>query len=580
MQNNLFSVVPLRRLPKKLSLLDYQFSKKGQNPDIGEVVEIPFGKQAIRGVVWNILKKETIDLKKIKYLSKQKNFEKLSRFQILLSNWLAENTLTPISQVLLGITPDIKASEYSLNPSKIQAKLFIAQNLHEREKLIKIWLKKVKKENYPSLVVIPAYQYAETWLKNFPENSIFIHSKLSKKEKLNALQKIHKVKLIIVTHSGLLYPLPRLARVIIDQADDDGYFAFDQAPRLDVRKLAQAVAYIQGVNLTLLARWQSPTILSFNPVLKFRKISENLKPIIIDRNLESFEEKKVYINQSVLDRVANGKNFWLVFRKEEARLLICDDCKLPVFCPKCKNPLTPSTGCNGDKLLKCKIDNLTVLPPEICPNCHGSNLKLKGLGIQKISQILKNIIKDGNILIFEKNSKAIALDNIKNIVGTSAITRYLNVKFDNLIILNPETARNNSEYRNEESIINSIISVAQHLKPKNSFFIQTYEKENSIANSLVNLDETANRISKERKNFNYPPFGTLISLKTNSRNNIAKIPLSSYVRKQISQKFNLIENPGNFLIKGPLNDFDWILKILNENLPEDYMVKVNPPSIS
>ena len=576
MSGIIFSIIPLRRVPPALSRLDYFLAEKQRIPEIGEVVDIPFGSKKIKGVVWKKLTSTALPSGKIKFFTPPNQPIKFSNYLLVLAEWISFNTLTPLNLVLMGMEIGSQNFNYRLDPVKPKPSLFLASDLETREALIKKWIQMISQETKPTLVLVPAYAYADFWIKYKIRNSIFLNSKLNKKEKAEAFSKLGQVKLIIATYSGLLYPLPKLGRVIIDQADDEGFFAFDQAPKIDIRAVAKETVYLHNAKLTILARWPSPTVLGFSPSKPYTILKAVKKPTIINRSLEDFKDKKELISQQIFNQLLPGRTFWLVFRRDEAGIYQCNDCKSPVTCPKCNLPLKVLQ--QGPPItLFCEKDKLRILAPEKCPNCQGVNFSLRRFGLKQYQKYLKNIFPEKKIAALDKNT-VIEKDFLtaEHLIGTTAITNYPELRFENLVVINPETVLNSSEYRNEEAVINSIISVAQHLTGKSEFFIQTNNPGLSIAEKFTDLLNASEKMLEERKAFNYPPFGLLIVLNCNSKDkSLPPIPIE--VENQLATKFEVIKSPDQWIIKGPVENKNWILKLLQENLDPSWLPVINPP---
>lgn len=572
----IFRIIPLIRVPTALSQLDYFLAEKQRLPEAGEIVDIPFGTKKIKGVIWKKLKSTTLPGSKIRSFFSPDKPIRLSNYQLSLAEWIFLNTLTSLNLVLMGMETNSHIHNYRLSPAKPKPNLFLASDLDTREALIKKWIQMISRESKLTLVVIPAYAYADTWIKHKTNDCVFLNSKLTKKQKIEAFAKLGQAKLVVATYSGLLYPLPKLGRVIIDQADDEGFFAFDQAPKIDIREIAKEIAYLHNSKLTVLARWSSPTVLGFSPNKSFAILKAAKKPLIIERNREDFKDKKELICRQIFSQLLPGRTFWLVFRRNEAGIYECNDCKTSITCPKCQQPLKVLQ--QGPSItLFCEKDRLKILAPEKCPNCQGVNFSLKRLGLKQYQKYLKNIFPEKMVAAMDKNTiSEKGFLTAEQLIGTTAITNYPEQRFNNLVVINPETVLNSSGYRNEEAVIDSIISVAQHLTGKSKFFIQTNNPDLSIAEKFTDLLNASEKMLEERKVFNYPPLGLLIILNSSSKNKNLP-PVSIEVENQIKSKFEVIKSQGQWIIKGPAENKDWIFKLLQENLDPSWSPIINPP---
>ncbi|RJO59285.1 hypothetical protein C4546_02800 [Candidatus Parcubacteria bacterium] len=580
MLESIFKVIPLRRVPRKLEILNYLLAPKSKEPQRGEIVKIVFGKKKISGVVWAKTRNSSgISEAKLKSFETEKNPQRFSNYQIALSEWLAENTLAPLNVIFLALTHlDFKDFQPSLK-SISKPELILANRLSTRENLIKIWSNKISSDESKTLVIVPTYAYAETWLKHPSSSTVFLHAKLTQAQEKELLKKLPCAKLVVATFKGLFYPLPKFGRVIVDQADDEGFFAFDQMPRLDIRQIARFIADLNNARLIFLARWPSPTILAFNPRKPLRRLDNPLAISLIDREKENFGERKELISSRLLTKSLTGKNLWLISQKFEVAQYRCRDCQAIVSCPKCRLPLKLFV-LNKKTVLICERDNLKIAPPEKCENCQGSNFSTFGFGPDRIVSILKKSFPNAKIALLQKTQDYKHLKTVKHLIATTAIANYPQARFDNVIILNPEIVLNSGEYRAKEKFVGLIFLAGQFLQASGSLFIQVSKSDILGVKIEKDFYEISKNFLNERKTYHYPPFGCIVMLKPTGSFRKLTPPFEPEALQILKLDFKVDQIENRIIIKSNAENKKNLLHFLRSNLKDPWSAWVNPPDFN
>ena len=566
MASSVYQIIPLRRVPARFSVLDYDLPPTARTPRLGEIVEIPFGKARIFGVVW--AKGQSSSLQKFTRKPFQIHSEAryLTSQQCALVAWLAQETLTPLPVVAMGMLPTTTLATSKKTQNRTQYGI-LAGHLDERSRIIQKFSQQPLKSG-TTIVFVPALGYAKTWQEHFGNACMVVHGKLSDKQKLSLLAKAPRI--VVTTHIGLTLPWQDIRHVVLDQADDDGYLAFDQAPRVDVRRAAQKLAEVFGAALTLIARWQSPTLQGLFPDLKWRGQAAT-SWTLIDRTGESGEQRRSPIAAGLLERIETGRTLWFVNRSSAAGQLRCADCDAVVGCPKCHLPLRVVD--NGSvQMLVCQKDNLRQMPPDICPSCKGAKLSVQGKGVSTIAKELRSLLGQEVDVV---DAKQVPQDGKRqHVVSTTAIANYPEQKFDRAIVVRTESFFTPGQYRGAEELHNALALARQHVSRQGELFCQTFQPETVEfqADPVV-----AARDAIGRKKLLYPPFGSLLLLQSRPKTSrVSPIPLPQEIFSQIP---NAIPLGKRWMVRCSMKDRASILKTLREHLDDTWEAIVDPPRI-
>ncbi len=561
-----FQVIPLRRLPPKFELLDYDFSASAPPPEHGEIVRIPFGTQTIEGVLWAQGVSVSGQGAKRKTLERQEKLTYLTPQQLGLVHWLAQETLAALPVVALSMLPgSVPSTAAKLKENTSNG--IIAAHLDERQKIIQQFAKQAAGKG-KTLVLVPALAYSHTWQKAFGERCIVIHGKLTSRQKAKLLATDAQV--IVTTAVGLYLPHRQLRHLILDQADDDGYFAFDQAPRVDTRRVAYELSRLHGAAFTLLARWQSPTLRGLFPNATWR----GMQPppfTFIDRNGEAGAERRKPIAAGLLERVHSGRTLWLVHRRNEAGQLRCQDCGVAMQCPTCSRPLQV-VRVGGRQMLFCRHDKLHSLVPDTCPRCKSAQLSTQGKGVEVIADEIQAQL--GQTVTILDAGKTLTGTVSNNVVATTAIANYPEYIFDRVVIVRTESFLAPGHYRSSEELHGVLALARQQVRPGGELYCQTFQPDNA---EFVAGEELCKREQTTRGAMHFPPFGTLVILQPRARAlRPADQPFSSPVAEELRA---IAQAPNRWLIRCAQADRRKTLQRIHETLDASWEAIVDPPRI-
>ncbi len=462
MQKNIISVVPLLRIPFKREQFFYYLSNK--KIPRGCLVEIPFGKRKIEGIVVDS-KDDFARLGNIKLKNIGKILEKdfLTEQQLELAQFISNYYICPLGIVLKNFVPkrtkSLRQKNISISKKKLTTPTF-KLTTEQKNAIAKIVSKKsankisllygdassgktqvyfevIKKLLDPptqkektvaqTLILLPELtgveQEIKRYGKEFGEKTIAIlHSKISKGQFYKNWRNIKsgKTKIVIGTRQAIFAPFKNLKIIIIDEEHDISHKQWDRNPRYDTRTIAKKLAEIFKAKIILGSA--TPRIETYHQI-KRRKINiltlpkieiSNCKtenPIsIVDLRNEHYKNwKKVKIVSPISEKLKSEIQYYLKYdrqiilfinRQGMSKFTICTACKEVLKCPDCEQALTYRKKGNYE----CLHCNFEAGDFPVCPNCQGMVFKNVGLGTEKIESEIEKLFPSAKIARADSSS--------------------------------------------------------------------------------------------------------------------------------------------------------------------------------
>jgi primosomal protein N' (replication factor Y) len=329
----------------------------------------------------------------------------------------------------------------------------------------------------------------ESRLKNhFGKSVVMWHSKLTKKQKENNLEKIYskEAKIIAGPRSALFLPIDDLGLIVVDEEHDDSYKSSSR-PRYNARDLAVYMGKLLDINVVLGSA--TPTLTSYKKYPYFRlkeSFYKSNKKFIYQKSLESLTPD-IY---ELIKKTLQKKEQIIVFLPTRAnfKYIICSDCGESYKCSFCNVGMSLHLKING---LKCHYCGFTQPIPKVCYKCGGSNLVSSRLGTAEVVKDLKEQFKDAVIEQFDRDAittqaklkKVLKSFNNKEIdilVGTQMLSKghdYHDVTL--AVILGMDNMLNIPDFRAREKAISSLIQISGRSGRKKDavVFIQSYNED-------------------------------------------------------------------------------------------------------
>ena len=356
-----------------------------------------------------------------------------------------------------------------------------------------------------------------------------------------------RARLILGVRSSLLLPFSNLGLIIVDEEHENTYKQFDPAPRYNARDTAVVAAGMHGAKIVLGSA--TPSLESYHNALTEKyalvRLTERYGNAVLPeiRTLDmrrARRKKKITASFSetllnaLTETVEKGEQVILFQnRRGYSPYVQCDDCGFTLKCECCDVSLTYH---KFNASLTCHYCGYSTVQPSGCPQCHGTNVKTKGLGTEKIEDDLSILLPGVQVerLDMDSVSSKSAYERIlsgfesgatKILVGTQMICKGLDFGNVSLVgVMNADNLLNFPDFRAYErsfQLMSQVAGRAGRADKPGLVLIQTSMPENPLIRQVVNHDYESffHAQIAERETFNYPPFRRLIvvSLKHSNR---------------------------------------------------------------
>ena len=484
--------------------------------------------------------------------------------------------------------------------------------------------------------------------KGIEEYIFILHSKLPKKETVTTWKEIAKMAhpvVVIATGTYSLLPRSDIETVVIERENGRGWIS-PKAPYLDLRRALEAFArankqsvYLSDCMLRLetLHRLNKNEISQGSP-FKWRSVS-TAEDTLVDmkkekevRSMENGEgaektegngedparKKKFRAISPELERlIAKNRDesthlFIFTVRRGLSTMTVCEDCETVVACANCsapvvlhasKNPLYQSSGGNdspGKNFFMCHHCGTRRSADEVCTSCGSWRLTPLGIGIERVEEEIRDISPGADIFKIDadtvKTDKEIA-DRLEKwrarpgaiLLGTEASMLHIKEKVDHVAVASLDSLFALPDFRITEKIMYTLIRL--RAMATRSILIQTRRPEEKVFEYGLkgNLSDFCRGTLDERRQFDYPPFKTLIKLTIEGKKDPIAIQMADI--RTIVEPYDIDVFPaftatvrGNSIIHGLIKadpgvwpDAELIAKL--RSLPPNVKVKVDPESL-
>ena len=579
-------------------------SKKNQTLKVGDLVEVPFGKDKKIGVIWDKIHKSTKKIK-VREIEKQISGISISKKLVKFINWFSMYNITSKGLVLkmcigdkkniLNIEDnyfkkDFTKSNYILNneqKNSLNQILKLGNNFNVtvlqgvtgsgKTHVYFERIKEIIRDNKQVLVLLPEIfltnQFQERFLDFFGFNPAIWHSKITPKNKKKIWQGVikNKISIVIGARSSLLLPFKKLGLIIVDEEHDPSYKQEDGII-YNARDMAITRASMENIPINLVT--SIPSLETFNNIqngkynLTAIKNRYNDFPFpktkIINLNLEKLKKNYIAKETEKLVKIYLEKKNQILFflnRRGYSPFLVCKKCGFKHSCPDCSIYLTYHKF--SEKLIchQCGHQaNLEKKCQEVNEKC---NFIMYGPGVEKIFEELKIKFPDKKIKIFSsdylsnKKVRENIFSEIKNnkidiLIGTQMISKGFNFsKLNCIVVIDADFSGKGYDLRTTEKNIqlyNQLSGRAGRFSSKSLVIYQTITPQHITLKDIINNNpklflESELQVRKEN---NLPPFRKLIAIIVSS--NVKEFSLRG--AQEIKRKLLIVKN---LEILGPID---------------------------
>jgi len=429
-------------------------------------------------------------------------------------------------------------------------------------------------------------QTVERFAGRFSGRVAVLHSGLSLGEQFDEWQWIQggNCDVIIGPRSALFAPLPDLGLIIIDEEHEWTYKQEDKSPRYHARDAAIKLAQFSGAAVILGSA--TPDVGSFHKAQQGEYQLVEIKERITPRGCSALPEVTVVdlreelkagntslfsrpLVAAMKDALAQGEQVVLFLnRRGTATFVRCRSCGFVFRCPRCSIALTYHSA---EKRLICHRCRYSVPVPRSCPRCSRHNLRLLGIGTQRVEEEVKHFFPQARVLRWDKDAITRRYDHEKLLedfrdhradvlIGTQMIAKGLDLPQVTLAgVINADTSLNFPDFRSGERTFQLVCQVAGRAGrgvKAGKVIIQTYSPDNYVIGAAARHDYL--RFYSEeieyRRRYNYPPFSQLIRLVYSHIN-------EKSCRREAERVYHLIleeksrERMADFNVIGPVPTF-------------------------
>ena len=583
-------------LPK---IFNFSFTYNSNNISLklGDIVEVPFGKNKEVGIVW---KNQNTKLKDIKIKDIEKKIKDYSIDQKLINfiEWFSSYNMVPLGLTLkmaIGNKDNFtKKTDLEFNKSNKKIKKF---KLNEEQNkafeflnLVKnkfdvsvlqgttgsgktlVYFERIKKiinKNKQALVLLPEIFLTNEFKSRFEnffgyEPAIW-HSKITSKNKRIIWKGVieNKIKLVVGARSALLLPFKKLGVIVVDEEHDSSYKQ-DEGVIYNARDMAISRASFEKIPIHLVT--SIPSLETYNNIQnkKFRHVKIlkrfNNYPLpktkIINLNINKIKDKFIssetinYVNE-FLDK--KEQVLFFINRRGYAPYLICKKCGFKQTCSNCSMYLTfhkkkDKAVCHHCSFEK-KIKNR-------CNDKGECDFVMYGPGVEKIFEEVKKNFPSNKIEIFssdymKKKKQTNALfEKINNnevdiLIGTQMISKGFNFpKLNCVVVVDADFSGRGYDLRTTEKNIqlyHQLSGRAGRFSSESLIIYQTLAPEDLTLNELIK-NKSEELLKKEliTRKINYlPPFVRLIAIIISSNQHDLSIKGAKEIKAQLKKIDNI-----------------------------------------
>ena len=343
---------------------------------------------------------------------------------------------------------------------------------------------------------------------------------------------------ILGARSAVLLPFSHLGMIIIDEEHESSFKQQDPAPRYHARSVAIMMAQMYGAK-TLLGS-ATPSIESLYNAQKGKygyvrlntRFGDISLPDIQVVDVKDLRRRKIMTGSfsppflaAIRSALQSGRQA-IIFqnRRGFAPMIECKTCG---WVPRCKHCDVPLTYHKRLGKLTCHYCGAIYEAPSECPACGSKEIIGRGLGTEKIEDIISTEFPEARISrmdldttrsrdAYEHIISDFASKRTNILIGTQMVTKGLD--FDNVGvvgILDADSMLNSPDYRAYEQAFSMMSQVAGRAGRKGErglVILQTKSPQLPVISQITahDCDSFYAEQIEERRLFIYPPFCRLI----------------------------------------------------------------------
>lgn len=592
-----YLIAPAKTFHSSDNLLTYS----SETPlKIGQIVEIPLGRQSTIGIVVKNTTQPDFDTKSITKIIYEQPLPKKLVDALF---WLSSYYRCPLSTVIQaalprGITknrrgrlpeaPNITPIDNPLNSAQRAAIRAIEENpantilLHgitgsgKTNIYIELCARTLAK-NQSVILLVPEIALTSQLVRNFQQhfkNITLLHSNLTESLRHQLWEKIltdNQPQVIIGPRSALFAPVQDLGLIIIDEAHEPAYHQ-EQNPKYSASLLAGKLAKtVLGTATPLISDYY--LCKSHNAVVEINQLAiesdKHTSISVIDlKDHSNFTKSRILSNQlieSIKASLANHTQSMLFHnRRGTAPMTICDKCGWQALCPNCFLPLV----LHADAFqMRCHTCARNFPVPTACPECKNASIHHKGFGTKLIEDELHRLFPSAKIARFDMDTDDdLKLTKIYDevyrgdydiIVGTQMIAKGFDFpRLTTLGIVQADAGLSLPDFSSEErtfQLITQVIGRAKRGHQNSNIFIQSFQPDHPIISLASQSDYASfyNYLVQKRQQSKLPPYSFLLKLSVTYKTETATVKNIRTLYKKVIQTAKQLQIPENRIVVSP-----------------------------
>ena len=592
-----YLIAPAKTFHSSDNLLTYS----SETPlKIGQIVEIPLGRQSTIGIVVKNTTQPDFDTKSITKIIYEQPLPKKLVDALF---WLSSYYRCPLSTVIQaalprGITknrrgklpeaPNITPIDNPLNSAQRAAIRAIEENpantilLHgitgsgKTNIYIELCARTLAK-NQSVILLVPEIALTSQLVRNFQQhfkNITLLHSNLTESLRHQLWGKVltdNQPQVIIGPRSALFAPVQDLGLIIIDEAHEPAYHQ-EQNPKYSASLLAGKLAKtVLGTATPLISDYY--LCKSHNAIVEVNQLAiesdKHTSISVIDlKDHSDFTKSRILSNQlieSIKASLANHTQSMLFHnRRGTAPMTICDKCGWQALCPNCFLPLV----LHADAFqMRCHTCARNFPVPTACPECKNASIHHKGFGTKLIEDELHRLFPSAKIARFDMDTDDdLKLTKIYDevyrgdydiIVGTQMIAKGFDFpRLTTLGIVQADAGLSLPDFSSEErtfQLITQVIGRAKRGHQNGNIFIQSFQPDHPIISLASQSDYASfyNYLVQKRQQSKLPPYSFLLKLSVTYKTETATVKNIRTLYKKVIQTAKQLQIPENRIVVSP-----------------------------
>lgn len=563
-----YEVAPLRIIRIGSSTFTYASSAR---LEIGQIVSIEVGKNALIGLIISSTKKPSYATKHITAVIEPKP---IPEPLVKLALWLADYYTTPLATVLQTVLPrgldkarrnradQIHTSKRNrttivFNKDQTQAITEIMDSTDGtiilqgvtgsgKTEVYKEITRRMVAHGKSVIVLVPEIsltnQIISEFLHDFP-GVIVTHSHMTEAQRHAAWKQVlgaETPQLVIGPRSALFMPVPSLGAIIVDESHEPSYKQ-EQAPRYSAIRAASVLGKFSDAKVILGSATPSITDrflaeAAHRPIIRLdrpaRADAQAAKVTVVDMTKRQSFTKHRFISDQLITSIEKNletKKQTLIFhnRRGSAATTLCENCGWTALCPNCFVPLTLHADTYD---LSCHICGHHEKVPTSCPVCHSADIIHKGIGTKLIETELHKLFPAARIARFDSDNRTDQTVNslyedlykgeIDIAIGTQVVAKGLDLPHLRTVgVIQADSGLSLPDYAASErafQLLAQVIGRVGRDQHASEVVVQTYQPTNPAIQFGLKQDyESFYTYALEtRKKSYFPPYSYLLKLTT------------------------------------------------------------------